>query len=276
MKNLIPRIISGIVYIGLIILGTTGGTWLFAGLMALFLVLCLIEFVRITDFNKFHTAIVFLVSAGVFYYFSKYLFQQQSAFVGDSLSFAGPVIFLLACFTIMFSTDELRINFGKITIGVAYITIPFVLALTIPHTYFELGKTIITPEILYIFILIWISDVMAYVAGSLWGKHKLAPKISAGKTWEGAASGFIFTLLTGYIFQKYLFTDDRVNWIIIGAIVAVGAPLGDLIESKLKRFFEVKDSGKLMPGHGGFLDRLDSFIFVIPMVYLYLLLNQVL
>ncbi|MGB3452430.1 MAG: phosphatidate cytidylyltransferase [Moheibacter sp.] len=269
-----PRIISGLVYIGLILLGTTGSQWLFAGLMALFLILCLIEFVKITEFSKLHIAIVFLVSAGVFYYFSKFLFEQQNAFVTNSLSFAGPVLFLLACFTIMFSTDELRIDFGKSTIAVAYIAVPFSLALTIPQTSFNLGKTVISSEILFIFILIWISDIMAYVVGSLWGKHKLAPKISGGKTWEGAIGGFVFTLLTGFIFYKYLFPESRMNWIIIGAIVAVFAPVGDLVESKLKRSFDVKDSGKLMPGHGGFLDRLDSFIFVIPMVYLYLLINQ--
>lgn len=269
-----PRIISGLVYIGLIVLGTTGSPWLFAGLMALFLILCLIEFVKITEFSKLHIAIVFLVSAGVFYYFSKFLFEQQNAFVTNSLSFAGPVLFLLACFTIMFSTDELRIDFGKSTIAVAYIAVPFSLALAIPQTSFNLGKTVISSEILFIFILIWISDIMAYVVGSLWGKHKLAPKISGGKTWEGAIGGFVFTLLTGFIFYKYLFPESRMNWIIIGAIVAVFAPVGDLVESKLKRSFDVKDSGKLMPGHGGFLDRLDSFIFVIPMVYLYLLINQ--
>jgi len=269
-----PRIISGLVYIGLIVLGTTGSPWLFAGLMALFLILCLIEFVKITEFSKLHIAIVFLVSAGIFYYFSKFLFEQQNAFVTDSLSFAGPVLFLLACFTIMFSTDELRIDFGKATISVAYIAVPFSLALTLPQTSFNLGKTVISNEILFIFILIWISDIMAYVVGSLWGKHKLAAKISGGKTWEGAIGGFVFTLLTGFIFYKYLFSESRMNWLIIGAIVAVFAPVGDLVESKLKRYFDVKDSGKLMPGHGGFLDRLDSFIFVIPMVYLYLLINQ--
>lgn len=275
MKNLLPRTISGSVYIGLIILGTSGKPWLFAGLMAIFLIFCLFEFVKITALkDKLYLLLSFAASAGIFYYFSKSFFENQNMILTDSLSYAGPVLFLLAAFTIMFSTDEMKLDFGKATIGVIYIAVPFSLALTIPQSKLEFGETIISNEILFIFILIWISDVMAYVIGNLWGKHKLAPKISGGKTWEGAIGGVVFTIIAGYIFQQYIFQDSRFNWAIIGLIVAVTAPLGDLIESKLKRFFDVKDSSNLIPGHGGFLDRLDSFIFVIPMVYLYLLINQ--
>ena len=277
MKDLLPRIVSGTLYIGLIVLGTTSSPWFFAGLMALFFILCFIEYISVTELSdKLYMVLAFLGSAGIFYFFSDYLFSQNSAFVLESLSFAGPILFLLACFTILFSTNELYIEFGKATIGVIYLAVPFALALTIPQIHFELGKEVITNEILLIFILIWISDITAYVFGSLWGKHKLAPKISGGKTWEGAIGGFIFTVLTGYLLEYQIFTESRFNWLIIGIIVAIFAPIGDLIESKLKRSFNAKDSGKWIPGHGGFLDRLDSFIFVIPIVYLYLLLTEVL
>ncbi len=277
MKNLLPRILSGIIYIVLIYFGTTGNPWLFAGLMAVFFILCYIEYVDITELSdKLYIVLAFLGSGAVFYYFSVYLFSHESAFVLQSLAFAGPLLFLLVCFTIVFSSNELYIEFGKATVAVVYLAVPFSLALTIPQVHYDLGREVITNEILIIFILIWISDIMAYVFGSLWGKHKMAPKISSGKTWEGAAGGFIFTVLTGFIIGKYILPDSHLNWIIISLIVAVCAPIGDIVESKLKRSFNAKDSGKLIPGHGGFLDRLDSFIFVIPMVYLYLLLNEIL
>ncbi|MFA5620695.1 MAG: phosphatidate cytidylyltransferase [Weeksellaceae bacterium] len=273
MKDLTPRILSGIVYIALIFFGTTGSPWLFAGLMLVFMLLCLFEFVRLTRLkDKLYQILAFAGSIGVFYYFSDFLLNRGNAFYLDTLSFAGPVLFLLACFTILFSTDELRTEFGKATIGIIYTAVPFSLALTLPQTIFDLGKEVITKEILFIFILIWVSDVMAYVFGSLWGKNKLAPKISSGKTWEGAIGGFAFTILMGYLLQYHFLEPGRINWLIAGLIVGVFAPLGDLVESKLKRYFDVKDSGKLLPGHGGFLDRLDSFLFVIPMIYLYLLL----
>jgi len=276
MKNLFPRILSGIVYIVLIYFGTTGHPWFFAGLMAAFFVLCYIEYVSITELSdKLYMALAFIGSGAVFYYFSTYLFRNESAFVFQSLAFAGPVLFLLVCFTILFSSNELYVEFGKATVAVVYLAVPFSLALTIPQVHFDLGKEVITNEILIIFILIWISDIMAYVFGSLWGKHKMVPKISEGKTWEGAIGGFIFTILAGFIIEKYISPESHMNWVIIGLIIAVCAPVGDIVESKLKRSFNAKDSGKLIPGHGGFLDRLDSFIFVVPIVYLYILLDTV-
>jgi phosphatidate cytidylyltransferase len=175
----------------------------------------------------------------------------------------------------MFSSNELYLEFGKMTVGVIYIAVPFSLALTIPSVQLEFGQEKITNEILIVFVLIWLSDIMAYVFGSMFGKHKLIPKISENKTWEGAIGGFVFTVLAGFIIEKYIFPESRFNWMVMSLIIAVCAPLGDIVESKLKRGFNAKDSGKLMPGHGGFLDRLDSFIFVVPMVYLYILLDSI-
>lgn len=276
MKNLLPRVISGLIYAALIFFGTTNHPWLFLGLMGLFLAFCLFEYFSITELSgKLYIALASIGAAFVFYYYSDYLLSQYSAFVFQSMNFAGPVLFILAAYTIMFSTNELYVEFGKATVGVIYIAVPFGLALTIPEIKLDLGKEIITPDILYIFILIWLSDTMAYFVGNFMGKHKLAPKISGKKTWEGAIGGLIFTILGGFLIQTYFLPESKFNWIVIGLIVAIFAPIGDLVESKLKRSFNAKDSGNLIPGHGGFLDRLDSFIFVIPMVYLYILLSEV-
>ena len=127
-------------------------------------------------------------------------------------------------------------------------------------------------EVFFVFLLLWCSDTFAYLTGNLIGKHKLAPKISGAKTWEGFFGGIVFTILTGFLIQKYFGENLHGNWMIIGLIVDALGPIGDLTESKLKRFFDVKDSSNLIPGHGGFLDRLDSFIFVVPFIYLYYLL----
>lgn len=131
------------------------------------------------------------------------------------------------------------------------------------------------PESMIIILsLIWINDVSAYVFGSLFGKNILAQKISPGKTWEGFLSGIVLTGLAGYI--VYILTKENsfTFWIIIALAVSIGATIGDLIESKLKREAGVKDSGKLIPGHGGMLDRFDSLFFCAPLVYLiFLILN---
>ena len=129
--------------------------------------------------------------------------------------------------------------------------------------------------IIGVFILIWVNDTFAYLVGKKWGKNKLFEAVSPKKTIEGFIGGLFFTIIFAFILSiSFLFFTFE-NWIIIAIIVSVFGTVGDLLESKLKRIAKVKDSGKIMPGHGGLLDRLDSVIFVAPFVYLYLILFYV-
>jgi phosphatidate cytidylyltransferase len=130
--------------------------------------------------------------------------------------------------------------------------------------------------ILSIFFLIWTNDTFAYIVGKSIGKRKLFEKISPKKTIEGFLGGLIFSILVGYFISKYYFQPNPNHqemsifiWTITAMIISVFSTLGDLIQSKFKRIAGVKDSGKIMPGHGGVLDRLDSIIFVSPFVYLF-------
>ncbi|WP_122628970.1 phosphatidate cytidylyltransferase [Lucifera butyrica] len=118
------------------------------------------------------------------------------------------------------------------------------------------------------FIGTWASDSMAYLVGSQWGKHKLCPNISPGKTVEGVLGGVVGSIMA-VAGITYLFQISTFHGIIIGGLVGIIAPLGDLAESAIKRFTGVKDSGRLLPGHGGVLDRFDSILFVVPFVYYY-------
>lgn len=118
-------------------------------------------------------------------------------------------------------------------------------------------------KFLGVILLLWTSDSMAYFTGRSLGKHKLFPSVSPGKTIEGSIGGGVFSLLVGLAFAY--FTDQNyMAWIIIALVVWILGTLGDLVESKLKRVQKVKDSGSILPGHGGFLDRFDSLIMVIP------------
>lgn len=120
-------------------------------------------------------------------------------------------------------------------------------------------------------IMVWVNDSFAYMGGSLVGKHKMWVRHSPGKTWEGTAIGVAGTialaLLVGPLFKTSLLWYD---WLVLGIICSVVDTLGDLVESMLKRSVGVKDSGKIMPGHGGFLDRFDSLLIVVPFVWVYL------
>jgi phosphatidate cytidylyltransferase len=113
-------------------------------------------------------------------------------------------------------------------------------------------------------------DVAAYFAGTRLGRHQLAPSISPAKTWEGAIGGALGALAIGTAFGAAIDVLGPLNGLLMGAIVAVTAPVGDLIESMAKREIGIKDSGRLLPGHGGFLDRLDAIIFSAPVVFLFL------
>ena len=133
-------------------------------------------------------------------------------------------------------------------------------------------------QVLAFLILIWASDTFAYLGGSLFGKHKLAPSISPGKTWEGFLISCVLTaaLAVGisYIpyFKAMVFTFTVWHWIVMALLVEVFGLMGDLIESLFKRKAGVKDSGKIIPGHGGVLDRVDSILFAAVPVWLFCLL----
>ena len=124
------------------------------------------------------------------------------------------------------------------------------------------------------FFLLWASDTGAYLTGITIGKHPMFPRISPKKSWEGFAGGLILTLLVALIISKYFVELPRTDWIVIAIIICIFGVWGDLIESMLKRSLQIKDSGNILPGHGGILDRFDSVLFSAPLVFVYLQLKN--
>ncbi|MBC6700546.1 phosphatidate cytidylyltransferase [Hymenobacter puniceus] len=155
-------------------------------------------------------------------------------------------------------------NVGVALLGLLYVSLPMSLLNVVAFT--ETGYDY--RRIFALLFLVWSSDTGAYAAGKTFGKHKLAPKISPGKTWEGAIGGFLLTLAVGWALG-YLLPELSLTYRLVAAtVVAVFGPLGDLAESMLKRSVGVKDSGRIMPGHGGLLDRFDAFLFILPVLAL--------
>ena len=160
-------------------------------------------------------------------------------------------------------------NIGGVLTSFMYIVLPFSLICSAVFTYPNQGS--FTPNIVAgILFLTWANDSFAYIIGSKIGKTPLFPRISPKKTWEGTIGGIVCCIITAAIISHFFKQLTLVNWLVIGGIVGVFGTLGDLIESQLKRSVGVKDSGNFMPGHGGFLDRFDAFLFCIPIVYFYL------
>ena len=159
-------------------------------------------------------------------------------------------------------------NASTVVFGLLYISVPMTLL-----NYIARGDDGYDyRRIFALLFLIWASDIGAYAAGKSFGKHKLAPSISPAKTWEGWAGGFVLTLGVGWALGYLLPDVPLTHRLVAAGVVAVFAPLGDLAESMLKRSVGVKDSGRIMPGHGGLLDRFDAFLLVLPVLALLQLL----
>jgi phosphatidate cytidylyltransferase len=120
------------------------------------------------------------------------------------------------------------------------------------------------------FILLWANDTGAYLTGMSFGRHRLMKRISPKKTWEGLIGGMIIAALAAWFLADWFGIVDRIHWVLISIIISVAGTYGDLVESMLKRSTGVKDSGTIMPGHGGFLDRFDSAIISFPFVFLFI------
>lgn len=126
-----------------------------------------------------------------------------------------------------------------------------------------------------VFIMVWVCDSGAYFTGYFLGKHKMAPHLSPKKTIEGGVGGVLLTVVAALIIQRFLpIAPNMLNAVIVALLVAFGAIVGDLFESYLKRSFGVKDSGNILPGHGGFADRFDSFLMVAPLCFYYFSIMQ--
>ena len=176
------------------------------------------------------------------------------------------VLMLITLISGKSSPNLYSIQFG----GFLYIVVPLGLA---PFLSFNNPEGIYDPSlIISILALIWVYDSFAYLAGITLGKHKMFPSLSPKKSWEGFFGGMAFAILAAYLISLINQQYSSVQWIILALIISVAGTAGDFYESYLKRTAGVKDSGNWLPGHGGILDRFDSFLFAVPCVFIYVTL----
>lgn len=202
--------------------------------------------------------------------------------VTQYLPFVLLLFFVVFIFGLFDNRPNTMTNIVYTITGVVYAVIPFMFLVFISNTlpanelwFIKANETKVYTlynhhYVLGIILLIWSCDVFAYLVGSLIGKHKLYERISPGKTWEGSIGATILTIGSAVLISQWFHELAMIHWIAISIIVCVFGTIGDLVESMLKRQAGVKDSGKIMPGHGGILDRFDSLLFVAPFVYCYL------
>ena len=271
MKESNKRIISGLVFGGLFISSLYTHVS-FALLTFIFGIISTNEFNKLTNQKGIGYYIVFSI---IYIYFAltEYLLNinnQSNSWFNDLKDTLLIFSIFVSLFLLrdLFSTKNLiSVLIKKYFRFIFYITSSFIFIYLIANFNGFYDPSII----LGCFILIWVNDSFAYMVGKKFGRQKLFYSISPHKTVEGFLGGLLFCCISASIVSRYV--DDSIstsNWLTMAIIVSVFGTLGDLIESKFKRESNVKDSGKIMPGHGGILDRLDSIIFASPYIYLFL------
>lgn len=272
---LAKRILTGIIGGALTIFIIYEGNWLFFIMMTLLALVGWYEYGNLV--HKLNANISDRAGAvGIVCFLSAYWFGSMKLM----MLFAVGMMLWLLLQTVLWHTKVKPADSAYTVYGLLYITGGFWAMLALRSGLIASSMTdsftnvMLEPARFLLFLLIfstWASDTFAFAVGKFMGKTKLCPAISPGKTTEGAIGGFVGTIVTALIFSL-IFQFSLLHALAIGIIVAIAAPLGDLVESILKRTCDVKDSGTLIPGHGGVLDRFDSLLFAAPAVYVYLVL----
>lgn len=264
MNENIVRTLSGIIYIVLLLAATLFSPVSFKILFGFFMLLSVVEFCNLVRLKKTIPLIIAIAGFILFGYFISNTFWYNVLLNAAALLVSVSLTIELFSSGLPVTKDVTAKNVRLI----GYIIIPFLLIIKLP--FLGLGGDNDNRFIIIgIFILMWINDTFAYIVGKSIGKRKLFERVSPKKTIEGFLGGLVFTVIGSYIISLFYTFLSPALWIATAVILVVFGSLGDLIESKLKRNAGVKDSGAIMPGHGGILDRLDSIIFAIPFLFLF-------
>lgn len=273
MSTLGRRMLTGIIFVTVMTAGIYVSAYTFIILFGLIAGLCLWEFLGLALdvqgrkglFRRIMGTAIglapFIIIAGLCLNAAEtpYIYAK-----GFSILFVA--FFAMMLFELFAKSENPFRNIAYSALGLIYIGAPFAMMVLVS---FQSGSYL--PNIMMSLLLLsWANDSGAYGVGSRFGKTPLAPHISPKKTWEGAIGGVVITIITALICSQYITEFSLVDWLVLSLIIVTLGSLGDLTESMFKRNMQVKDSGKLLPGHGGLLDRFDGLIFIMPFVSAYI------
>ncbi|MDR0683337.1 MAG: phosphatidate cytidylyltransferase [Dysgonamonadaceae bacterium] len=269
MKNFLLRTLTGTVYVVLIVSGIISNVYTFLCLFSIVTILCLWEFYSLINAQKRTKINPWYNCFGGFL-----LFVSVNLYAAGIFSHA--IFFSYLVYIVIIFISELYekqqdpiIHAAYIFLGQSYIALPLSLLNLLVFSPTDANVIYYPVFVLALFVFIWINDTGAYLVGILFGKHRLFKRISPKKSWEGFFGGLLLTIASSFVFAYFEPDVSHYHWIGISMIVVVFGAWGDLVESLIKRSLEVKDSGKAIPGHGGFLDRFDSLLLAVYAVLFY-------
>ncbi len=264
VKNLVIRALSGAVLVAIMVGAILQSSYWFGALFLVVMGLSLWEFYNLTDRIENVSVDKWMAMVGGLLLF---VIAYMVAFLGRKASLFGiyPLcVSTIMAFELFRKKSHPILNLSATLLGHLYVAVPFALFCLV-----EGGSENSKYLVLAFFVIIWASDTGAYLVGRFLGKHKMFERISPKKTWEGFAGGLLFAVASGYLFHYFGLVDTlQVGfWIALSVCIFVFGVMGDLVESMFKRCLQVKDSGNMIPGHGGFLDRFDSALLASPVLY---------
>lgn len=276
MTNFIIRALTGIAIVAVQVLCTYLSPISLAALFLLLTALAVNEFLGLLiKKGKVRIGRPLIVAGSCYLFFAVWLNCLTEASL--LAIFLPYLLFIIFCCVRELYNDEGNpiVNLGAIMLSQLYVALPLslinLLAFSDCYLYDCSIKYYVFPLAMYVFL--WLNDTGAYLCGSLLGKHKLFPRISPKKSWEGSIGGAIVAMASAVAVAHFFPVLNVWQWVGMALVVVVAGTYGDLTESMIKRSLDVKDSGRMLPGHGGILDRLDSMLFAIPasVIYLYVL-----
>ncbi|MBR4433488.1 MAG: phosphatidate cytidylyltransferase [Bacteroidaceae bacterium] len=281
--KLLVRALTGAAYVALMVFGTVFRPWTLLALIVLLALLAVWEFAHITS-ARFagepaslraaeSIAFVLLSLSAVALPVAVYA-VCRFADCNDLLAFAPYLVVLLLMFVVELyarRADPLG-NLGRMALAQVWVVCPLSLLSVLAFAPLQAVGRPFWALPLAVYVLLWLNDSGAYLVGSLLGRHKLFPRISPGKSWEGSVGGAVVALAAAVALAHYFPFIPLWRWLGLALVVVLFGTWGDLTESLIKRTLGLKDSGKLLPGHGGILDRIDSMLLAVPAAVAYLCL----
>ena len=267
MKGLAVRVVTAIVFVAIVLGAIWGGVYSYAALFLVVQSLALWELSILRSPAQRGNAF-WLIITGMLVYAAFLLVSMQR--VPQGVLLVLPMVFVITAIREVWGTKQPAFRSFSITVsGLVLVCLPIGLM----HLAFVTGQFLDHWTLMGILVLVWIYDSSAYLVGSAIGRTKLAPVISPAKTVEGLIGGAVLCMVAAWPVYLFLGSHSLWEWLVFAGIVVVFGTAGDLVESKFKRYAGVKDSGALLPGHGGILDRFDNFLFTITFIGVYILLR---
>ena len=272
MKNFLQRALTGILFVAVIVVAIWIHPFLFAGVFSIIVGYLIHEFYCISKYKGLIWQRWLGIGGGMYLFFSSCLFSGH--YVGDVIYIPYILIIVVLLVSELYVHNSNPVaQWGMICFAQLYFA-GFLSFLSFIANHTNILKPSLSNEynpfpVLMIFIFIWLNDTGAYLTGIWKGKHRLFQRVSPLKSWEGFFGGLIIVIITSFIFSRYNTVMKWYLWIAFGIITVISATFGDLIESLIKRTYGVKDSGRILPGHGGVFDRFDSAILASPVVYIF-------